>query len=1717
MDITRPLTSHIDGASFSFLSSDEIRAISVQQIANPVLFDSTNTPSRGGLYDPALGPIDRFDICQTCHQPSYECPGHYGHIELASPVFHPLFMTHAYNLLRGTCLFCFRFKAPFMQIILFVARIRLIDHNLLKEADDLANEQLLNQKSFVGADGARPGQAGIDVEDGDGTIETRESVGVETETVDAFRTRINDFVEKRIRESGNGGGATTAKDGAAYAARRALIGSFLKLIIVKSKCHYCRAFNPVMRKDGFVKIVERELTDRETGLHKAWGINRPNAILMSDAIMRGDAKSYKPVKKAPSDDMDVDTQTEDEDAGPDDDEEEEDEGGRGKKSTAARLQKIRDARKKSKDASKITRMVTPREVRATLRLLFHKEPVVCSLLYGKKDGPNGIYSRPGVDPIQDMRLADRFFMEVISVAPTRFRPASKMGDQTFENPSNELLNKIIRSSFELRDLNQALRGLTGKEVAGVSDGVEDSGVLDEQAIRAAGEERDSKRTRSYEAVLNSMVALQVAVNCFIDSSKNPTASAARQPPPGVKQALEKKEGLFRKHMMGKRVNYAARSVISPDVNIETNEIGVPPVFAQKLTFPEPVTQFNYNLMRDLVIAGPKKYPGAVAVRDEHGVETMLGSLTEDQRKAIADTLLTPPDLAGPMAKSSFAGMTGAPRTPTANKQVLRHLRDGDILVMNRQPTLHKPSMMAHKARVLNGEKTIRMHYANCNSYNADFDGDEMNMHFPQSQAARAECYNIANTDNQYLVPTSGNPLRGLIQDHVVAGVWMTCKDSLFSREEYQQLLYGALRTEEEYTGQGGRLRTLDPTVWKPQALWTGKQIISTVLLNLKPAGADGLNLKSKAKVAGRFWGKDHSGEEEVLFVDGELLTGVLDKSQFGSSAYGFVHSIYEIYGSDYAGKLLSILSRLFTKFLQHRAFTCRMDDLMLSVKGDGMRRERLKVAAESGRKAALRNVGLGEITDLFSVETDNKLKIRMEEVLRDDAKLAALDADMMSACNELTNSVNSIIPEHLDKLFPRNNMQMMTVSGAKGSPVNVSQISSLLGSQALEGRRVPVMVSGKTLPAFKAFDTTPRAGGYVASRFLTGIRPQEYYFHCMAGREGLIDTAVKTSRSGYLQRCLIKHLEGVRVHYDQTVRNSDGSILQFYYGEDGLDVTKSKYLEQFDFTALNHSNFKRRYYDEQLGRMVDSVKAEAHMVKALKKPHKYPPVMNLYDPATHVGSMSEAFAKKRNDYMAANTRGLLEVKMKKKDREVPKIRSIVPKVPTSTFAAITNVLYHRGLVEPGEAVGLLAAQGVGEPSTQMTLNTFHFAGHGAANVTLGIPRLREIVMTASQNIKTPIMHLPIRDGITQEQMKTFCKDGSRLVLSQVIDTAIVTERMSGKNAQNAFSRQRSYTIRLNFYPEEECVQEFNTEFLAILEGLDATFFPLLEREIIKELRKVSRDKIQQAASIGEGRRFDDGPNGSSEDAEEETAGAASEGGSRQKKKRDGKDGASGRNGQPPQNLANVGESDDENSMSEDGDGDADEAKRKSNSMAQSSYEDGSETEEDEETDEDDDDNDKKSKKSKSAKRSGEDDSDSDADAARANGGPSASHKPVSARRRADIRERVSELQTALQEASKFVTAFRSDKTGRWVEVDLQFDSKAEKLLLINVVERTCRMSVVHAIPGIQRIMIQPPQPGTTVSNTLTAEGINFQGIWDFGEGVIDFDKLYTNDIGALLH
>lgn len=472
-----------------------------------------------------------------------------------------------------------------------------------------------------------------------------------------------------------------------------------------------------------------------------------------------------------------------------------------------------------------------------------------------------------------------------------------------------------------------------------------------------------------------------------------------------------------------------------------------------------------------------------------------------------------------------------------------------------------------------------------------------------------------------------------------------------------------------------------------------------MLLNITPSSADGLCLESTSKVPGNLWGNG-SLEDKIVILDGELLRGVLDKSAFGATDYGLVHSVHELYGATVAGQLLGILSRLFTKFLQHRAFTCRMDDLVLTPDGDRNRTNILRKNANLGTEGAIEN--FPSLSKVDEEDIPVALTSLLEDVLRDDSKMAGLDVTVKGKLAKLTKSVADIcVPFGLLRKFPHNHMQTMTQSGAKGSAVNAQQISCALGQQELEGRRVPVMVSGKTLPSFKSFETKAIAGGYVASRFLTGIKPQEFYFHCMAGREGLIDTAVKTSRSGYLQRCLVKHLEGIRIHYDHTVRGSDSSVYQFLYGGDGLDVTKQKHLFQFKFVAENQDTLLNLYQPKSIAGAINDEDATAYMKKVLKRSRARPskhtpapredmaPALDLFSPSRYLGSTSERFAESVDTYLNSNPS---TIKSKASEEKQVIKRRQHPMKPRH-FRLLMNVKYLRSLVEPGEAVGLLASQG----------------------------------------------------------------------------------------------------------------------------------------------------------------------------------------------------------------------------------------------------------------------------------------------------------------------------------------------------------------------------------------------------------------------------------------
>eukprot|EP00116_Pleurobrachia_bachei_P001141 sb/3461403/ len=936
----------------------------------------------------------------------------------------------------------------------------------------------------------------------------------------------------------------------------------------------------------------------------------------------------------------------------------------------------------------------------------------------------------------------------------------------------------------------------------------------------------------------------------------------------VRGVLEKKQGLFRMHMMGKRVNYAARSVISPDPYINCDEVGLPLVFATRLTFPQPVTPLNVLELRRAVINGPKKYPGATHVEMENGKRVLLSADNQRSREAIAKTLL----------------VENKDR-PGYNKKVLRHVQNGDVMLLNRQPTLHKVSIMAHKARVLSNERTLRLHYSVCKSYNADFDGDEMNAHLPQDEISRSEAYGLMGVSNNYLVPKDGKPLGGLIQDHVVAGTLITQRGRFFTKDEYHHFVFMSLVDSPR------RIKLLPPSILKPVPMWSGKQIISTILRAVIPPSKPLPSLKGKSNTAEKCWvtSTDHNPaiqtddlmDSEVIIMEGDLLCGVIDKGQCGSKEFGLIHLVFEIYGGDVATALLSAFGRLFTSFLSWRGFTVGLQDILVRDHGEQERRSIMQFQEAKGEEIACKVLGVEQPCDLKAAYQEAHLR---PVPFKD---LGALDRGARvetSRCE--TELARACMGLNLLKHFPHNNLQLMVATGAKGSNVNCSQISCMVGQTELEGSRPPLMLSGRSLPSYLPYDPSLAAGGLVISRFLTGIKPQELFFNSMAGREGLVDTAelcfnsmagreglvdtaVKTSRSGYLQRCLIKHLEGICTSYDHTARDSDGSIVQFLYGHDGIDVTKGNLLTP---NGLKHLITNYNVLSKDIG----SQKSALDCVAVPAALNEQDGVKKLRDKYANPFHLFETKMKKKEKYkklstsnegkqrseqthsiisawnaLSATKKEAWEEKVGRK-RALPLLSTLPPhrhlgSVSETLRHNITSALIKcpekeqleeaillqavKALSHPGDGVGVLTGQSIGEPSTQMTLNTFHFAGRADVNITMGIPRIRELLMTGGNSIKTPMMTVPLKVGTSQGAAKCLAKRLTEVRLNQVLEKVDIVESMTDERGNGISQR---YKITFHILPEGDYADKCYCTPVEILNFIESTFIGKLQAEFVKQ-------------------------------------------------------------------------------------------------------------------------------------------------------------------------------------------------------------------------------------------------------------------------------------------
>ncbi|WP_321420575.1 DNA-directed RNA polymerase subunit A' [uncultured Methanomethylovorans sp.] len=593
--------------------------------------------------------------------------------------------------------------------------------------------------------------------------------------------------------------------------------------------------------------------------------------------------------------------------------------------------------------------------------------------------------------------------------------------------------------------------------------------------------------------------LQYHVTTFFDNEVSgvpPARHRSGRPLKTLTQRLKGKEGRFRGSLSGKRVNFSARTVVSPDPNLSINEVGVPEAIAIQMTIPERVIERNTELLRMYILKGSEVHPGANYIIRQDGRRIKI---TENNKEELAEKL-------------------------EKGWVVERQLMDGDIVLFNRQPSLHKMSIMAHQVKVL-PNKTFRLNPAVCPPYNADFDGDEMNMHVLQTEESRAEASILMQVQENILSPRFGGPIIGGIHDHISGMFLLTRNENRITKNEALELLRKA--EIRELPEPAGHKENGDP-------YWNGKQIFSQIL-------PKGLNAEFPAEVCFKC---DTCKKEAceynayVVIRDGEMIQGTIDEKAIGAFKGIILDKVVKKYGTSAGAKFVDDFTRLAIRGVMKTGLSFGISD------------EDIPETAKKNIKEVL-DKAENEVKDLIAAYEAKELEPLPGRTLDE-----TIEMKIMQTLGKARDQTGNIAGNELGL---ENSAVIMAKSGARGSMLNLTQMAACVGQQAVRGERIRRGYAGRTLPHFDKGDLGADAHGFVKASYKSGLSPTEYFFHAIGGREGLVDTAVRTSQSGYLQRRLVNALQDLEVQYDGTVRETRGVIVQFKYGEDGIDSTKSDY------------------------------------------------------------------------------------------------------------------------------------------------------------------------------------------------------------------------------------------------------------------------------------------------------------------------------------------------------------------------------------------------------------------------------------------------------------------------------------------------------------------------------------------------------------------------------
>jgi len=871
-----------------------------------------------------------------------------------------------------------------------------------------------------------------------------------------------------------------------------------------------------------------------------------------------------------------------------------------------------------------------------------------------------IFRRISDDDISFMGFSPTFsrpdwmICQVLAVPPPAVRPSIKMdGQQRSEDDLTHIIVNIVKANKTLQEK--------------IRDGAQANIIAD------------------WHTVLQYYCATLVDNNI---PGAAPVAQRSGRPLKSIKERLNGKGGRVRGNLMGKRVDFSARSVITPDPNLSIRELGVPLKIAKNITKPVVVNDMNVRFLTKLVRNGPDEYPGAKILERKGGENISLRYADRD------NIVLYNGDI------------------------VHRHMMDGDGVLFNRQPTLHRMSMMCHIARIMRQGDTFRMNVGDTKPYNADFDGDEMNMHMPQDEEAEAELKNLAAVPYQIISPAKNQSIIGIFQDSLLGSYRLTRPGVSFTPRDAMNLLMA-------YNGiNEGLFATRAERI-------TSFQILSQIMPSI--------TMKYKTKGFGE---NDDFATSPGVFemVDGKYLRGQLDKDVLGGGSNGLITRTCNDFGNMAASDFIDNLQNIVTEYMKGSAYSVGISDLI----ADRSTNEQITQSITS-KKKEVKNLIDQTYLGIFENATGNTNEDEFE-------------FQVTNILNKATNDSGKI---GLKSLSKDNRFVTMVKAGSKGSDLNISQMIACLGQQLIDGKRIPYGFENRTLPHFTKYDDSPGARGFVENSFISGLTPEELFFHAMGGRVGLIDTAVKTSSTGYIQRRLIKGMEDLKIEYDMTVRNNKGRVIQFSYGEDGIDPVK---VESQVVPLVNMGLDEIYAHYHMPSSDSKDVVFTAAFTKGVISRMKKQKAENDAKCKHWIDFMIEqreeiirtVFRNKNNDrvylpvafaHTINNVKGLQQINNNSIVDITPfeafamieaaykRLESMHYCAPTQLFKvmffyylspkdllmvkrfnkkALTVLLemivlkYKNSLIAPGEMVGMISAQSIGEPTTQLTLNSVSY-------------------------------------------------------------------------------------------------------------------------------------------------------------------------------------------------------------------------------------------------------------------------------------------------------------------------------------------------------------------------------------------------------------------------